>query len=126
MNELNMIFKCNACKNVVEMVSLGNGRLICCGDPMHELKEITDDQGSEKHIPMIEETESGVKVIVGSIPHPMEIEHSIHFIEIIDGKKVYRKNLKPGEDPTAEFPIKSKGIKIRAYCNIHGLWKTEL
>jgi len=39
------------------------------------LKEKTEDVGKEKHVPVIEKTKSGIKVKVGSIPHPMEEKH---------------------------------------------------
>ena len=82
------------------------------------------EMGKEKHVPVIEETEKGIKVKVGSIQHPMEEAHFIQFIEVISDNKVHRKYLKPGEIPEAEFKIPDKDIIAREYCNIHGLWKT--
>jgi len=57
------------------------------------------DEGLEKHVPVIEKTEKGVKVKVGSVPHPMEEAHYIEWIEILVDGKVYRKFLKPGDAP---------------------------
>ncbi|UCD06865.1 MAG: desulfoferrodoxin [Candidatus Aenigmatarchaeota archaeon] len=123
MTEINQIYKCNVCGNVVEVLHAGAGELVCCGQPMELLKEKTEDEGQEKHVPVIEKTETGVKVKVGSVPHPMEENHYIEWIEVIAEGKVCRKQLKPGEQPEAEFEVKADNIQAREYCNIHGLWK---
>ena len=87
---------------------------------MIEMKENADDKASkEKHVPVI----SGKKVMIGSVPHPMEETHYIEWIEGESAKgeisKIY---LKPGDKPEAEFSFKVKSA--RAYCNLHGLWKS--
>jgi superoxide reductase len=125
MTELNQIYKCNICGNIVEVLHAGAGTLVCCGQPMELLKDKTEDVGKEKHVPVIEKTSSGVKVKVGSVPHPMEDKHYIEFIEIIADGKVCRKYLKPGDKPEAEFETNAGTISAREYCNIHGLWKSE-
>ncbi len=117
------IYKCNVCGNIVEVVHASVGQLVCCGQPMELLKEKTEDVGKEKHVPVIEKTKSGVKVKIGSIPHPMEEKHYIEWIEIIADDAAYRKFLKPGDKPEAEFCIKAESITAREYCNIHGLWR---
>jgi superoxide reductase len=123
MTERNQIYRCNVCGNIVEVLNAGIGELVCCGQPMELLKELTEDVGLEKHVPVIEKTESGVKVKVGSVPHPMETNHFIEWIEIIANDKTLRKFLKPGDKPEAEFEIKAENIEAREYCNIHNLWK---
>jgi len=123
MVKLNEIYKCNICGNIVEVAHASVGTLVCCGEPMELLKEKTEDVGKEKHVPVIEKTESGVKVKVGSVPHPMEAAHFIEFIEIIADGKVCRKYLKPGEKPEVEFETKAEKISAREYCSVHGLWK---
>ncbi|MEM3483617.1 MAG: desulfoferrodoxin family protein, partial [Candidatus Woesearchaeota archaeon] len=35
----------------------------------------------------------------------------------------FRKMLKPGDEPEAEFEVKEEKLQARAYCNLHGLWK---
>jgi superoxide reductase len=117
------IYKCNVCGNIVEVLYAGGGNLICCGQPMELQVEKTEDIGKEKHVPVIEKTEAGIKVKVGSVPHPMEESHYIEWIEIIADGISYRKFLKPGEKPEAEFCFKADKIEAREYCNIHGLWK---
>jgi len=125
MTKKNQIYKCNICGNIVEVLHAGIGELVCCGQPMELLKEKTEDEGTEKHVPIIEKTNKGFKVKVGSIPHPMEEKHYIEFIEVIADGKVYRKFLKPGQSPEAEFCIQADNIIAREYCNVHGLWKSK-
>ena len=124
MTELRQIYKCNVCGNIVEVLHAGVGELVCCGQPMELLKEKTEEIGLEKHVPVLEKTEKGIKVKIGSVPHPMEEKHYIEWVEIITDGGVYRKFLKPGDKPEAEFEIKAEKIKAREYCNIHGLWKS--
>ena len=122
MNTKTQIYKCPVCGNVVELLVSGGGELVCCGKPMELLTEKTADQAKEKHVPVIEKTDKGIKVKVGSVPHPMEEKHYIAFIEIIADGKIFRKFLKPGEKPEAEFEVKAEIIEAREYCNLHGLW----
>jgi len=127
MTKLNEIYKCEICGNITEVLHSGQGSLVCCGQDMKLLEENTiEKEGNEKHIPIIEEIDSGVKVKVGSIEHPMLEEHYIEFIELIINGKVYRQNLKPEQKPEAEFyvDISGKNLSARAYCNVHGLWKS--
>jgi len=74
---MNKIYKCNVCGNIVELIHEGGGELVCCNKPMELLKEKIEDEGMEKHVPVIEKTDSGVKIKVGSIEHPMEDSHYI-------------------------------------------------
>lgn len=124
MTEKKQIYKCNVCGNIVEVVHTGQGELVCCGQPMELQEPKTEDTGQEKHVPVIEKTEKGVKVKVGSDPHPMEEEHYIEWIEIIANGKSCKKFLNPGDNPEAEFETDAEDIWAREYCNIHGLWKT--
>lgn len=125
MIKLNQIYKCSICGNIVQVLHAGGGQLICCGKQMELLKEKTKDVGAEKHVPVIEETKEGVKVKIGLVSHPMEEKHFIEWIEILTRQgKIFRKYLKPGQAPEAEFCVKSQNIEtVREYCNIHGLWK---
>ncbi len=116
------VYKCNICGNIVEVLHEGAGTLVCCGQPMELLKEKTEDLGLEKHVPVVERIETGVKVKVGSVPHPMEEKHYIEWIEVIADGRVQRKFMKPGGKPEADFNIEAEGLVVREYCNIHGLW----
>lgn len=118
------IYKCGLCGNIVDLLHDGGGKLVCCGKPMELLKEKGQDEGMEKHVPVIEKTDKGLKVKIGSIAHPMEAEHFIQWIEIIADGRSYRKFLNPGDAPEAEFEIRAENIAAREYCNVHGLWKS--
>ncbi len=118
------IYRCQICGNMVEVVSVGGGTLVCCGQEMTLLQENTTDASQEKHVPVWEKTKEGVQVSVGSVLHPMEEQHYIQFIEVITETRVLRRFLKPGEEPKAFFPTDEKVVKVREYCNLHGLWAT--
>ena len=121
--ERGQVYKCGVCGNIVEVLHVGGGELVCCGEPMQLLKENTVDASKEKHVPVIEKTASGFKVTVGSVAHPMEESHYIQWIEAIADGVVLRKYLKPGDAPEAEFQVQADSITAREYCNLHGLWK---
>lgn len=123
MTELNEIYKCDICGNIVQVIHSGGGELVCCGKPMELLKEKTEDEGMEKHVPVIEKTDKGVKVKIGSIEHPMEENHFIEWIEVIADGKNCKKFSKPGDTPEAEFEVSAENLTAREYCNVHGLWK---
>jgi superoxide reductase len=119
------IYKCSHCGNMVEVVHGGGGQLICCGEPMTLVAENSVDASKEKHVPVIEKTETGYKVTVGSVAHPMEEKHYIEWIELIADGRSYRQFLNPGEAPEAVFCISAQTVTAREYCNVHGLWKNE-
>ncbi len=124
MSEISQIYKCGVCGNIVEVLHKADGKLVCCADEMELMQEKTQDEGREKHVPVIEKTEEGFKVKVGSVEHPMTEEHYIEWIEIKADGKSYKKFLKPEEMPEALFCIEAEEVKARDYCNIHGLWKS--
>jgi superoxide reductase len=123
MTKRSEIYKCSICGNVVEVVHEGPGQLVCCGQPMNRLTENTVDASKEKHLPVIEKVDGGYKVSVGSIPHPMEEQHYIEWIELTADGTVYRRFLNPGDPPEAVFDVKAEKVTARELCNIHGLWK---
>lgn len=116
------IYRCQICKNIIEVVYAGQGELICCGEPMERLDTNTTDTDQEKHVPVIEKNKYGYLVKIGSIPHPMEKKHYIMWVELVADGNIYRKYLKPEDKPEAKFCLKAKKVNARIYCNIHGLW----
>jgi superoxide reductase len=123
MTELNEIYKCEICGNIVHMVHGGAGELVCCGQPMVLMEEKTAEMKMEKHVPVIERDGDLIKIYVGSTLHPMGEKHYIEWIELVTEDRSYRKYLKPGDRPEALFLCKAERISAREYCNIHGLWK---
>jgi superoxide reductase len=125
MAEKNGIYKCGVCGNTVSMIDAGAGQLVCCNQPMNLLEEKTEEEGYEKHLPVVEISEGKVKVTVGATLHPMEEKHYIELIQLVRGDKIIaEKRLFPGQEPIVEFCIdNTEGIIARELCNIHGLWK---
>ncbi|MDY0164355.1 desulfoferrodoxin [Desulfobotulus sp.] len=119
------VYRCDLCGNVVEVMHGGAAALVCCGQPMVHLTENTVDAAKEKHVPVIERIPGGVKVVVGSVEHPMLEKHYVEWIEVIADNRVYRKDLNPGEKPEATFMIEAEKVVVREYCNLHGVWKAE-
>ena len=119
-------YKCRHCGNVVEKVVDSRVPVVCCGEKMEELIPNTVDASNEKHVPVVTRLdENTIKVEVGSVPHPMLPEHHISFIYVeteIGGIKV---NLK--DKPEAVIcTCTETPVAVYEYCNLHGLWKTEL
>ncbi|MDD4290250.1 MAG: desulfoferrodoxin [Patescibacteria group bacterium] len=126
MTKKKQIYKCDICGNVVEVLNIGAESLVCCGQAMRLEQEKLQDEGKEKHIPVIEKTDFGYKIKVASIEHPMEENHFIEWIEInTDDGKSGKKFLKAGEKPEAEFYVKANVVTARCYCNVHGLWVSQ-
>lgn len=122
-------YKCNICGNFIEVVLPGAGELVCCGQPMERVREQTKGEETleEKHVPVITKTEDGVEIRVGEIPHPMEDNHFIMFIEANSADKRYvkRKYLYPHEEPVLKLKCGCDEVIARELCNIHGLWTSQ-
>jgi len=121
------VYKCNVCGNIVEVVHEGAEALVCCGQPMQLLVEKSEEEGNEKHLPVVEKTNGGIKVKVGSVQHPMEEKHYIEWIEVVTRDGSLKKFLNPGDIPEALFNVDYNDVLYaREHCSIHGLWKNEL
>jgi superoxide reductase len=119
------VLKCNVCGKNLMVIHDGGGNTVCCNQPMEVLVEKSDDAGKEKHLPVIEKTQNAIRVKIGSVPHPMEGDHYIEWIEVASGNFLYVKGLRPGDAPEAVFPIVATDVKVRSYCNKHGLWSNK-
>jgi len=125
MAKIGQIYRCNICGNIVELVHAGKGSLVCCNQKMELLTENSVDAAKEKHVPVIENNGDKVIVKIGEMPHPMEEKHYIEWIELVADDDVQRVFLKPGDGPAAKFnTVEGKEYFARAYCNLHGLWKS--
>jgi superoxide reductase len=127
MTQLNQVYKCEVCGNIVEVVHNGAGTLVCCNQPMVLQEEHIEDQGFEKHLPALSFEGDELRVTVGETLHPMEEAHYIEWIEFIVGDKVERVYLKPTDTPEAVFKYNGEpNYIVRTYCNIHGLWELRM
>ena len=120
-------FICGSCGNFVDLIEHKGPPLVCCGQPMTSLIPNTVDASGEKHLPDVTVLGNEVHVAVGSVLHPMEEAHHITFIYVETENGGQRKTLKIGEEPKASFCFTGdKPIAVYEYCNLHGLWKTEI
>lgn len=119
-------YRCNHCGTIVEEINTV-AVPACCGEQMTLLVPGTSDGAVEKHVPVCTVNGNKVEVTVGSVIHPMLDAHYIEWIAIETTKGSQRKILKPGEEPKAEFLLADgeKFVAAYAYCNLHGLWKSE-
>ncbi len=124
MTQRNEVYKCEKCGNLVSVVHGAAGALVCCGENMKLLDPNTVDAAKEKHVPIVEKNGTTVTVSVGSVPHPMAEDHFIETIGVLAGNKLYRAYLNPGDEPKASFEVDGDVDCARAYCNLHGLWKS--
>ena len=51
--------------------------------------------------------------------------HYAVWIELIADGRIYRQFLNPGDKPRAALRARAEEVSLRAYCNLHGLWKAE-
>ena len=120
-------YKCDDCKVVLMATHSGPCEKISCD--AHELRKLPEKKAeqelAEKHVPVVEKTANGIKVKVGSVPHPMLKEHYIQWISVKQGRNLYIHALRPGEAPEAEFPINDTNVKALIYCNVHDLWTNK-
>ena len=119
-------YKCEMCGNIVVKLVDSKVPLVCCGQKMQELVPNTVDASGEKHVPVVTRLDGNmIKVEVGSVAHPMTEEHHIAFIYVETEDGGIKVDLK--DKPEAVIALgTSKAIAVYEYCNLHGLWKTEL
>ena len=120
-------YVCSHCGNVIEKVHDAGVPVVCCGQKMEELIPNTVEASGEKHKPVASVENGVVTVAVGSVAHPMVDEHSIEWVYVETERGGQRKALKPGEAPEVKFLVgDDKPVAVYAYCNLHGLWMTEV
>ena len=118
---------CEKCGNLVEKIDDSGVPMECCGQKMTPIEAGVVEASREKHIPVATLEDGKVRVVVGSVEHPMAEEHSILWIELKTDRGVQRKHLNPGEAPVAVFALADeKPLEVYAYCNLHGLWKVDI
>ncbi len=124
MSKILEVYKCTECGNIAQILHPASCTMSCCDKEMNLLTEGSTDGAKEKHVPVIEKTENGYKVAVGSVAHPMEEKHYIEWIELVADGISYKKFLQPNDAPVAEFCVKADSVVAREYCNLHGHFKS--
>ena len=120
-------YMCPDCGLVVETIHDSGIAPSCCNMRMDALVPNTVEASGEKHIPAVTVEGSTVTVNVGSVDHPMQDAHYIEWVQLVTEKGSQRKYLTPGQAPSVVFTLENdKPLSVYAYCNLHGLWKTEL
>ena len=123
-NEL-IIKKCNQCGALIKVFkdcNCNNCGIICCDKPMETLIPNSVDAAVEKHVPTYEKIDNEIIVKVN---HVMEKEHYIEWIALVTENKEYTVYLYPEQNAECRFPY-INGATLYAYCNKHGLWKSEV
>lgn len=127
MCDINRFYICEFCGNVIGMIHYAGVPVMCCGEEMTKLEPSATDGSQEKHAPVVCVEDSIVHISVGSVHHPMEENHSIQWVYLQTDKGGHRKCLEIGKEPTIRFAVVDENpIAAYAYCNKHGLWKTEI
>ena len=119
-------YKCDTCGNVIIKVVDSKVPVVCCGKPMSELTPNTVDAATEKHVPVVTRLDDKhIKVEVGSVAHPMSEEHHIAIIYVETENGGIRVDLK--DKPEAVIYLgEERAVAVYEYCNLHGLWMTQL
>lgn len=120
-------YQCPHCGNIVGKIHDSGVSIVCCGEKMKELVPGTVEASREKHIPVATVEGNTVKVVIGSVEHPMAEEHSILWVYLETDRGGQRKCLKVGEPPVVSFAVgDERPVAVYAYCNLHGLWKCDI
>lgn len=118
---------CRKCGNIIGIIEDKGAPLVCCGEKMQELVPNTSDASAEKHVPSAEVKGNAVHVTIGSVPHPMTDDHGISWVYLETDRGGQRKKLTPDGKAEVKFALtEEKPVAVYAYCNQHGLWKTDI
>ena len=118
---------CRHCGNLIGMVHDSGVPVVCCGEKMEALIPNTVEASGEKHLPFVTVEAGVINVNVGSVDHPMIPEHFIEWVYVQTENGGQRKAPKPGDAPNISFCLgDDKAVAVYAYCNLHGLWMTEV
>lgn len=121
MNTLNLK-KCSKCGKIVNVMHCDDKNIMCCNEVMFDVKSNITECAIEKHLPSYKIINDKILVQVN---HVMEEEHYISFITLVKNNLEITKYLKDELKAKVEFPY-LKGATLYAYCNKHGLWKTDV
>ena len=120
-------YLCRQCGNLVNLIHDAGVPLMCCGQKMEALEPNATEASGEKHLPVVTVKGDAVHVNVGSVHHPMLLEHQIEWVYVETENGGQWKTLKPGSQPKVTFRQEDdKAVAVYAYCYLHGLWMAKL
>lgn len=124
---MSKFYLCRHCGNQVGMIHDAGVPLVCCGEKMEALVPNTTEASGEKHLPVVTLEGDTLHVSVGSAEHPMLPAHYIEWIYVQTEHGGQRRALRPEDAPRVSFCLGGeRAVAVYAYCNLHGLWMTEL
>jgi superoxide reductase len=130
-------YQCSECKQIIQIINNSHAIPVCHNNNMELLKVNTIESVFEKHIPIIKNIKKDdiqiqineYDIQVGSVPHPMILEHHIEWILVVtDSNNFYFHKFNVGDEPKHTFciPNSEKIKQIYEHCNIHGLYLNEI
>ena len=119
---------CEHCGNIITKLTSTGVPIKCCGQDMVLLEAGVKEAAVEKHVPAVTVEGNLVKVAVGSVAHPMTDEHYIPWVALETERSASIHWLNPIDTPEVVFALAEgqTAKAVYAWCNLHGLWKTEL
>lgn len=124
--ENSRFYYCKHCKNLVGMIQNSGVPIYCCGEKMVNL-EPNEQEGTEKHKPVVKVDGNTVFVSIGKISHPMEEDHYIEWVYLQTDIGGHRRALVCGSAPEAVFKLTDETpVCVYVYCNKHGLYRTTI
>ena len=123
----NRFYICEHCGNIVGLIHDAGVPMMCCGQKMKKLEAGVVEASLEKHIPVVTVEGNTVRVVVGSVTHPMSEEHHIAWVYLQTDRGGQRKCLCTNDAPEVTCALCDETpVAVYAYCNLHGLWMAEI
>lgn len=121
-------YYCKHCKNLITHLDFSGVNVVCCNEKMELLVPNTHDGDPSKHKPVVNVSKNLVNVTVGEVIHPMVEAHYIEFIILETNTGYHKVTLGANKEPKATFVLANDELPVAVYtyCNIHGLWSTEI
>ena len=106
----NRFYICEHCGNIVGLIHDAGVPMMCCGQKMKKLEAGVVEASVEKHIPVVTVEGNTVRVVVGSVTHPMSEEHHIAWVYLQTDRGGQRKCLCTTGAPEVTFALCSAEV----------------
>ena len=114
--------------NIITKLTSDHSPLSANGKELVPVQAGAVDAAVEKHVPAVQVEGNLVRVNVGEVEHPMTEAHYIPWIVLESSHGAQIRWLQPTDAPSVSFLLADgeEPKVVYAYCNLHGLWKTEI